>query len=92
MESDRQEYKGHRIEVRVPEAEQRRSRHEEQGEQLDLLIDDERIRYGKMPDGTYFLHEHAYDWRDDLVDLARALIDYRDRTDEVRRQADTRGE
>jgi hypothetical protein len=62
----------------------------EQGGDVDLLIDDEPIPYGKLPDGQYFLHENAYSWSDDLVDLARRLIDYRSRTDQIRRGRDAR--
>jgi hypothetical protein len=69
----RQEYKGHRIELRARVG------------GLELLIDDEAIRYGQLLDGQYFLYEYAYDWRDNLMDLARRFIDYRDRAEEIRR-------
>jgi hypothetical protein len=82
MELERQEYKGHRIELRAREADERRAREAEP----ELLIDDESIGYGQLPDGLYFLHEYAYDWSDDLMDLARRFIDYRSRTDEIRRE------
>jgi len=72
MESERQEYEGHRIELREREGEP------------ELLIDDVPVRYGQLPDGLYFLHEYAYDARDNLMDLARAFIDYRRRVDEIR--------
>lgn len=42
-----------------------------------LLIDDVPVSYGQLPGGSYYLHEYAYDWRDDLMDLARGFIDYR---------------
>jgi hypothetical protein len=81
MEPERQEHKGHRIELRAREA------------GPELLIDDEPIRYGRLPDGTYFLNEYAYDWRDNLMDLARRFIDYRDRADQIRREREPhRGE
>ncbi len=35
--------------------------------------------------GDSFLHEYAYDWRDNLVDLARGFIDYQSRAEEIRR-------
>ena len=44
--------------------------------ELELLIDDEPIRYGRLPNGSYFLDEYAYDWRDDLMDLARRFINH----------------
>lgn len=85
MEPERQEeYKGHRIELRAPESLHSASEAERQ-EELDLLIDDRPIRYGQLPDGRYFLHEYAYDWRDDLMDLARGFIDYQSGLEEIRR-------
>ena len=81
MEPERQEYqeyKGHRIELRA--------REDEREEELELLIDDEPVRYGRLPNGRYVLREYAYDWHDNLMDLARAFIDYRDRADEIRLQ------
>jgi hypothetical protein len=72
MQPDRQEYEGYRIELREREGE------------LELFIDDVPVRYGQLPDGLYFLHEYAYDPRDNLMDLARAFIDYRHRVDEIR--------
>jgi hypothetical protein len=74
MESERQEYEGHRIELREREGEP------------ELLIDNAPVRYGQLPNGLYFLHEYAYDWRDNLMDLARGFIDYRRRVDEIRRE------
>lgn len=70
------EYKGHRIELRAREAEP------------ELLIDDVPVRHGQLPDGKYFLHEYAYDWRDNLMDLAQRFIDYRERADAIRRGAE----
>ena len=82
MEQERQEYNGHRIELRA-----REDRREAQPE---LLIDDEPIRYGQLPDGSYALHEYAYDWHDNLIDLAKRFIDYRDRANKIRREAEPR--
>jgi hypothetical protein len=90
MEPERQEYKGHRIELRAPEGREVRAREAEREEELELLIDDEPVRYGRLPDGQYALHEYAYDWSDDLMDLARRFIDYRDRANEIRREAEPR--
>lgn len=42
-----------------------------------LLIDDVPVGYGRLPDGRYFLEEYAYDWREDLIDLARRYVDHR---------------
>lgn len=80
----REEYRGHRIELRVRDKRVARVAETDQGEDLELRIDDETVRYGRLPDGQYALHEYAYDWSDDLMDLARKAIEYRDRTGEVR--------
>jgi hypothetical protein len=85
MEPERQEeYKGHRIELHAREA-LHSAREVEPQEELELLIDDTPVRYGQLPDGRYFLHEYAYDWRDDLMDLARGFIDYQSGAEEIRR-------
>jgi hypothetical protein len=85
MEPERQEeYKGHRIELRAPQA-LRALDAEQLQEELELLIDDSPVRYGQLPDGRYFLHEYAYDWRDDLVALAQGFIDHQGRAEEIRR-------
>ncbi|MBD0742407.1 twin-arginine translocation pathway signal protein [Streptomyces sp. CBMA152] len=73
MRPERLHHNGHRIELRVA------------GTELVLSIDDETISYGQLPDGRYFLHQYAYDWRDDLMDLARAFVDYQRTSDRVRR-------
>jgi hypothetical protein len=92
MEPERQEYKGHRIELRAREAEELRADQAERGENLELLIDDEPVRYGQLPDGSFALEEYAFDWRDDLMDLAQRFIDYRERAEEIRREAESGGE
>jgi hypothetical protein len=91
MEPAREEYKGHRIELRARGADELRAREAEREEELELLIDGEPVRYGRLPDGQYALHEYAYDWSDDLMDLARRLIDYRDRANEIRREREPGG-
>jgi hypothetical protein len=107
MEPERQEYKGHRIELRAREDEGlRAARPQREGglgqeglgqeeleqEELELLIDDRPVRYGRLPDGRYALHEYAYDWQGDLIDLAQRFIDYRDKAEEIRREAESGGE
>lgn len=86
MEPERQEYKGHHIELRAREADELRAGEDGREAERELLVDDEPIRYGQLPDGQYFLHEYAYDWSDTLMDLARRFIDYRSRTDEIRHE------
>jgi hypothetical protein len=73
MESQNRIYKGHRIvlDSREPEPE--------------LRIDDEQVAYGQLPDGQFFLYDYAYDWANDLMDLAERWIDYRANADRIRR-------
>jgi hypothetical protein len=49
------------------------------------LIDDEPLAYGKLPDGRFYLEAYAYDWRNDLIPLAKAYVDYRDKATRRRR-------
>ena len=90
MESERQEYKGHSIELRAREAareaESEAAREAAPEVTSELLIDDEPVRYDQLPDGSYALNEYAYDWHDNLIELAQRYIDYRDRTDEIQRE------
>jgi hypothetical protein len=90
MQPERQEYKGHRIELRPREGREGvRAREAEREEERELLIDDQPVRYGQLPDGLYALEEYAFDWTDNLMDLARRFIDYRDRAEEIRREAES---
>ena len=82
MEPQRQEYKGHTIELRAPEGRE---------EELELLIDEQPVRYGQLPDGRYALEEYAYDWQHNLTDLARRFIDYRDKAEQIRREDESGG-
>ena len=52
---------------------------------FELLIDDKPVSYSRLFDGTLYLQENAYEWGDDLVNLAEKLIDFRQRADEARR-------
>ena len=88
MSQEHQEYKGHRIELRTPTAAELSVSEIEGEAEPELLIDEQPIRYGQLPDGQYFLHDYAYDWRDDLMDLARGFIDYQARASVSRRDAD----
>lgn len=92
MERERQDYKGHRIELRAPEAAKLGAREAKRETEPVLFIDDEPISYGQLPDGRYFLEEYAYDWRADLTDLARGFIDYGGKAEETRRDERRRGE
>ncbi len=82
-EARHEEYKGHRIEWRSEQV-GRDSPAEAKGEAApDLLIDGVPIGHGQLPDGLYFLHDYAYDWQDDLMELARRFVDYRTKTEET---------
>jgi hypothetical protein len=78
------EYKGHRIELR--EREHKREEKPQRDEKPELLIDDVPIHYGQLPNGKYFLHDYAFDWTDDLIELARRYIDYRSKAEAIRRE------
>jgi hypothetical protein len=82
MEPQRQEYKGHTIELRAPEGRE---------EDLELLIDKQPVRYSQLPDGRYALEEYAYDWHKNLPDLARRFIDYREKAEQIRREDESGG-
>ena len=101
MEPERQEYKGHRIELRPREGreeeeemrEEMRARAAEREEDLELQdlelrIDEQPVRFGQLPDGRYALEEYAFDWTDDLMDLAQRYIDYRERAEQIRREVE----
>lgn len=62
MKPERQEFQGRLIEVRPGK------------EAPELLIDNHPVRYGRLPDGSYFLDEYAYDWTDDLMELGRRYV------------------
>jgi hypothetical protein len=70
-------YKAHRNELRVERA-------DSGNERVELLIDDEPVAYGQLADGTYYLHENAYEWDSDLMRLAERLIDRREHIAEQR--------
>lgn len=70
-----EEYEGHRIVLDAPTGSGELGASAEAGP--TLLIDDIPVPHGQFPDGTFALHESAYEWGDDLVDLARRLIDHR---------------
>jgi hypothetical protein len=91
MEQERQEYKGHRIELRSREAAAFGADETRVESTPELLIDSTPIEYGQFPDGTYFLHEYAYDWTDNLMELARRFVDYRIEADERLREPQSNG-
>jgi hypothetical protein len=72
MKPQKYEYEGHRVELR------------QQDSEMELLIDGRPVRYGQLPDGPFYLHDYAYDWSDDLMEVARRYIDYLARVETVR--------
>ena len=78
MKPEHQEYEGHQIELRELEG------------KPELLIDNLKVHYGKLPNGQYFLHEYAYDWSDNLITLAQRFIDYRRKVDKIQHQHNSR--
>src|SRR5215212_10269761 len=101
MEPQRQEYKGHSIELRASEGREEEVRArggreelratEGREEELELLIDNQPVRYGQLPDGRYALEEYAYDWQENLTDLARRFSDYREKAEQIRREDESGG-
>ena len=77
MEPERQEYKGHYIDLRVSDIGKSRTLGVKSEPELELLIDSVPVRYSQLPDGSYALHEYAYDWSDNLIDLSKKFIEYR---------------
>ncbi|MCC3243924.1 hypothetical protein LG047_01070 [Methylocystis sp. WRRC1] len=73
MSSAQETYRGHRIELR-----ERAGLVAGAVSDTKLTIDGAEVPYGRLPDGKYYLKNYAYDWRDDLVDLARKYIDYQE--------------
>ena len=71
MKPERYEYEGHHIELRQGK------------DKPELFIDNAPVPYGQLPNGLYFLHKYAYDWTDNLVDLARKFIAYRQKVNKI---------
>jgi hypothetical protein len=89
MQSERHTYKGHSVELRRRPDEAPTAREAESEAQPELLIDGQPVRYGQLSDGSYALHEYAYDWDEDLIELARRFIDYQEQADAVRRDVES---
>ena len=92
MATEQQDYNGHRIEIRSSASRDIGAAGATPKPGRELTIDGKPVGYGQLPDGSYALHEYAYDWSHDLMDLARRFIDHREKTDRIRRDAAARGE
>jgi hypothetical protein len=78
MKTERKEYAGRTIELRDREG------------RPELLIDNTPVPYGRLSNGKYYLDEYAYDWTDDLMELAQRFVDYRHRADKIRQEQQDR--
>lgn len=79
MKSQEEKYEGHLIEL------------QEKDGKIQLLIDKKPLKYGKLPDGTYYLHEYAYDPSDNLMDLAKKFIKHRNKANKIREEKNKKG-
>jgi len=87
MEPESQDYKGHHIELRARASDLRTFEAElEREPELELIIDDKPIKYGQLPDGSYALQEYAYDWHNNLIDLAKKFVDYQETSEKIKRE------
>ncbi len=89
MDPEVQEHRGHRIQIRPRGVGEMHTAAEDQEVDFELLIDDEPVHYGRLADGSYALHEYAYDWQPDLMSLARRFIDYRDQAQATQSTAES---
>jgi hypothetical protein len=55
MEPQRQEYKGHRIELRQSQADKLNQSTDKRQAKPELLIDGKPVRYDQLPGGSYAL-------------------------------------
>jgi hypothetical protein len=90
MEPDIQVYKGHHIELRA-----RVSNISTFGAEIEreseLIIDGKPTKYGQLPDGSYALQDYAYDWHNNLIDLAKEFIDYEETSEKIGVETNIRG-
>lgn len=90
MPSHRSEYKQHTIEVRTRtdrSAAVPGSAPPPGGAGHDveeLLIDGQPVAFGRLVDGSYVLEDYAYDYTDDVEELARRYLDHRERAERAR--------
>ena len=82
LEPERHEYHGHVIEVVAQHENTERSVSSDlrrNDEAAELRIDGQTVEYVQLPGGSYALSMYAYDWSEDLVEVARRYVDYKDR-------------
>lgn len=75
-------YNGHRIELGPEQTDENAVEERAESAAPVLRIDDAPVAHGQLPDGLFFLNDYAYDWQDDLMELARRFVDYRERAAE----------
>lgn len=88
MEPENQDYKGHYIELRAHEGDLQAFGVESESK-LELFIDGKPVQYSQLPDGSYALQEYAYDWHDNLIDLAKKFVDYQETAEQIKRETST---
>lgn len=84
MSTETQRYKGHQIELRMPQSAERTA-------EPELLIDEQSVPFGRLPDGSYYLPAYAYDWGADLMKVAEHFVDYQSRIEQLRSRNRTEG-
>lgn len=75
MKAQHKDYEGHRIELKTSK------------DDMQLMIDGVPHGFGQLPDGRYFLDDYAYDWCEDLLELAQRFIDHKRVADKIRSKA-----
>jgi hypothetical protein len=66
--ADEREYLGHTYEITPAES-------ADAGAGGEVRIDGERHAYGRLPDGSYFISDYAYDWQGDVEAVVRRYIE-----------------
>jgi hypothetical protein len=85
MASQSDHYRGHVIELYQHQSETGGAAEPE------LTVDSITVPHGRLPSGQYFFYNYAYDWGDDLIDLGRRFVDYRNRVETNRNRQRTDG-
>lgn len=72
MKPKREDHKGHRVELREREG------------KPELLIDNIPMAHRRLRNGQYYLDKYAFDWTDDLMELAKRFIEHRSKVEKIR--------
>lgn len=71
MAKEKIDHNGHRIEIAGKE-------------EPTVLIDGEPVRWGRLDDGSYYLHEFAYEPADSLAEVAKRYVDHLERAKKLK--------